>query len=371
MKLKTLTPVHIGDGEYYTNLSYLVHQGNMYVIDTEALSVFTQEQMEQWLRCLAMGRGQDLNSFVSQYPGLRQKIIGKAKYCLPLHGAASQKVFTFIKSADHAYIPGTEVKGALRTALLSALLIQQPLKQKLIQELHKFGKEFPRLQQNKKALAERAKELETSLHAIAFRPCANDARYDLLKLLFVSDSDAKRLSEVLVVAPVQSVGLQKRLPEQSHEVAKYGVEFSLELTITSGKPRDEFLTKFKFDQLHHDILRDRHALFKIAYQFYDKVLEEEISYFKSRGVQYSEVVAKLQQIKNLNAPDSPVIRLGKHQGYLSLTLGLLLKNQALDLYQKCVLPLIKGRINPQDFPKTRKLVELNGELFPLGWVQLC
>ena len=249
-------------------------------------------------------------------------------------------------------------------------MVNQTLNNSLYTNCKKFDGEFPTLKNNKRKLKKQAERLESSIQALAFRPHANDAKYGLLKFISVGDSDLKRASDVLVVAPVSFVGLTKSIREQFHEVTKPEIEFSLEIIVTSGKPKEEFLSKFGFHSLQQNALQDRHSLFHIAYQFYKIALNEEISYFKSRGHQYSPVVRKLQHISNLNKPDSPVIRLGKHQGYLSLTLGTLLKKATPEFYSKVIPRLVEGKTYPGNFPKSRKLVRVNGEMFPLGWVQL-
>ena len=84
-----------------------------------------------------------------------------------------------------------------------------------------------------------------------------------------------------------------------------------------------------------------------------------------------KIVSILQYIMRQNIPTSPVIRIGKNEGYLSLTIGLLVKDKDKDLYNNVLCHATKTQAIPVISQKTRRIVNLsNNEQDTPGWVKL-
>jgi len=370
VRLMTLTPLHIGDGERYTRLSYLVHNNRLCFVDSEAFGVLTAQQLEQLLQ------KPDLQAFIITHPQLRQKLAEKAKYCLPHKSGQSQiraDVFSFMKSIRGVYIPGSEVKGALRTAILTSLLSKPPLNSQWQQMVAEFPRGF-----RGKNDKERLSDLEGRLQALALRARdSSDAKFDLLKFLSISDSDFKEPSSVLELAGIMLLSqrsLQRGGPRQVQlcEVVKPGIEFTLTINLSSPQAIREFLNRFSFEQPQKEQLSGVDAVFQAAYEFYQRVLDEEINFFRS--AQRVQIVDQLREIKQRSQPSSPVIRLGKHQGFLSTTLACLLGSQAPNFYNNVLRRFVvkRGGTYSVEYPVSRKLASFGerDSYSSLGWVQL-
>lgn len=113
--LRTLSPLHIGDGnELRQGFDFTVHQGRTYRLDEDAVLTAKQAQLV---------RGRD-----GRYP-TPGELLSEADYSNPaffryvLRGfprstQTDARIKSFIKDVhDRPYIPGSSLKGALRTAL--------------------------------------------------------------------------------------------------------------------------------------------------------------------------------------------------------------------------------------------------------------
>ena len=369
--LKTLSPVHIGDGEDYNSFSFLARGSKLHFIDSTALQeTLTQPQRDRLYQWLERERNPSLYRFLIQELGdtrLITKAISKPRYSIALEGQPPQKVFSFIKSSGKVYIPGTEIKGAFRTALLYKLMKNAPW--------HEVEMRV------KKGLSKR-KNRDEEIQQLAFRPFSREANYDLLRLLQVSDSELKEPSEALIAAPLIFIGLRRNISEAQnyHEVLKPEIEFNLDLKLQDDKFKPNFLDRFQFTSQQIKLVGSELSLFQCAYEFYDKVLKEEILFhsktLQERGISdyfkkaHNSAINSLRDINAKNSPQTPLIRLGKHEGFLSLTLGLAIKDRNPEFYHNVLIHATKGTSYSFEFPKTRKLIRVGGKELPLGWVQL-
>lgn len=371
VSLKTLAPLHIGDGQEYTNFSYFPHQGRLYFVDSNAFRKLEKAQREKLLSILSAPKGHSLDTFLNHFPELRQSMSETAQYwlTLPDQKQFNANIFTFIKTGNKVYIPGSEIKGAIRTAILYNLLNRDPLNATLKKLLQQFPKGF-----TGKTKVKQLEQLEDKIQALALCPKEKaDAKFDLLKLLHIADSEAKEPSSVLELVQVHAVTRRGRGPSQWCEVAKSGNEFRSEMEIASDPLTREFLHRFAFESSQKQL--GIQYVLRAAHEFYLKVLDEEISFFESfSNTAVRAVTTELQEIKKKSTPESPVIRLGKHQGFLSLTLAILLREireKHPGFYNNHILPLVTRRSSRySSFPASRKLVQLGGRYSTLGWVQL-
>jgi len=127
------------------------------------------------------------------------------------------------------------------------------------------------------------------------------------------------------------------------------------------------LDRLGFSDEQKQVVSDVRNLFRCCYEFSNRLLDEEIVY-----QQYSsKIKERLNAIKNENKPDSPVIRIGKNEGYLSLTVGLIVKDKDRALYDNVLCHATKNTSYTGNFPKTRRIVNLgNGDVDTCGWVKL-
>ena len=128
----TVGPVHIGDGGEYGKKDYFADKGKVAVLDVPTfISKLDAEQMDRYLRFLGADSSVGLQELLSEQDDLRQAAISSALYWVETPLARAPRgsrnfypVARFVKDAyGSPYVPGSSVKGMLRTAILSHLVM--------------------------------------------------------------------------------------------------------------------------------------------------------------------------------------------------------------------------------------------------------
>jgi len=134
LQLTTLTPLHIGSGaEYQGNIEYLLFKDEgvaALVDDKKVLDVIGAEHLSQWVSVI--DKDEDLLDLLKSRSTADLKANDVAKRLIPIKGKQpalrnniKAQLFTGIGSGS-ALLPGSSVKGAIRSVLLAYLIKQQP-----------------------------------------------------------------------------------------------------------------------------------------------------------------------------------------------------------------------------------------------------
>lgn len=313
IRLKVLTPIHIGSGEEISPVEYLVQDNKFIRINMQTL--FEDKEFKPLM---------DKFIIASQ----NQRYIGDLlpeelllKHSLYSLNISSKERFnfinvkSFIKSANRVYIPGSSLKGAILSAVIW-----------------------------KKAKEKRIKNIDKSLIDIIIGEISNRPLHNKFsRWLDVSDSSFRSPSESLELSLVKLVGSEnKRQLPILYETLKEGITFDFEIK-TSVDSID------KFGKLSEE------EILNAVDEFYKKVLQKE------KEFKFSQ---KLPDCKI-----SFLIRIG--QGSTCLSTSFLILAEDLGINYKLFRPSIGRRkippLYPGEQPQTRKLV--NGEL-SLGWAKI-
>jgi len=234
LTLQTITPVHVGNGEELYDLDYAVHGGYYYRISQKTILDFLAEipegaeQYARWIdrnadeistlkermryekdRRRKGDYNQQLNRLRSGYNLISfAKSINKQNeflnylkaaanvYKIPFDDKLRGQVRGAIKTATgKPYIPGSSLKGAIRTALLYRCLSEKSdaesvknVLQNALRHAYQKGKDRRSLQRIKKTFADRLEHLAFYCHTKkGDRLKRDDEKFDLIKLLKVSD----------------------------------------------------------------------------------------------------------------------------------------------------------------------------------------
>lgn len=402
-KLKVLSPVHIGCGEQYNAVSYLLDKrtkpNRIYVLNEQVIfNSLNAAQKNKFINWVENERYPNLFKFLKDILGdnkfsLNNQIAAKALYSIPcLTDEMLRDINVFIKQMLKPYIPGTEIKGAIRTAMLyCAMLDHQEIQNWLQSQLNNFLSEYQQdiklvankknldVRENGKKLSDIKKELTDQIHKIEknlqnifFSINGNsDAKYDILKFLQIGDSELIS-TDNLAVSYVEPFNISRKF--------KIFYEFlcpDSELMLTSFKLEDEKSKNVKTEKMNlskdkRDIISSIKTILEKCKRFSDDLLDEEISYYTDHGK--DNIVEHLKKIKEQNTKDSPVIRIGKDEGYLSLTVGLAVKKFNKNLYENVLIHTTKNKSYDSNhgglFPKSRKIVCWDGQELTTGWVKL-
>jgi len=130
--LTTLGPVHIGTGRKYDKKDYFIQRGKTIIIDAaKFVSLLTPEQLASYQAFLQEGSGTGLQVFLERY-GLFGKAEEAKAYQFDVELARARRgsylhhdAYEFIKDVHGCpYVPGSSVKGMLRTAILTSIILK-------------------------------------------------------------------------------------------------------------------------------------------------------------------------------------------------------------------------------------------------------
>lgn len=426
-KIRTLSPVHIGCGEKYTGLNFIVDNGRLYCVDPEKfismLNSGLTKKFVDWIekssaeidrlenKKRALRNSEDkkninneikqktrlfnLKKFIEDNKVNLQMITSSAQYAVPVQRGVfnDSEVNPFIKQMNSPYIPGTEIKGAIRTAVLNCALqddvsIQKWLEEKLkdfqtkhaqslalVANENNLNKSNPHNQRQKLSKLKEYLEKEMSRISDQFEKnvltCKPDAKYDVMKFLQVGDSPLLRVED-LVVGKAEPFNMSNKFPIICEYLRPETLFPLTSFKLETNNSRTIKLDRMGFTESHKKLMSGLDVIMSCCHYFSSNLLREEISYFKKHGK--ASIVDHLQQIDKLNSPTSPVLRIGKDEGYNSLTIGLSVKKLLPDLYENVFIHATKNKSYDSrhggPLPKSRKIVHWNGKEMTAGWVQL-
>lgn len=306
IKLKTLSPVHIGSGEEITPMEYDLNE-RFNRIDMNSL--FSDPDFEPIMEKYIAAAGSQ-RYIGDQLP--HEILMSHRLYSIPIRGNAEDyleghqtNVKAFIKSAGRVYIPGSSLKGSILSALIWFVLKEAQGRDK--ENIKSYMKERGRF---------------NDLLNIAFNNMIRDKRdrgtgsMRFARWIDVSDSNLRSADELMEISLIKIHGA-KTGKEQPilYETLKSGVEFELKVVTKN--------LRFSLQQV-----------LDICDQFYRRVLELD----KSENIQSR----------------SNLLRLGQGSSAFATSLLILATDLGFSDY----------KITP---PITRKRI---GEHFAMGWVEI-
>ncbi|WP_457621971.1 type III-A CRISPR-associated RAMP protein Csm5 [Persephonella sp.] len=423
-KLLTLSPIHIGNGNQINNWSYGLNGEKIKIYDFDKVIKDLKNNNEILINLTHQIEkyplSKDLGSFLGSLHILPQYECDLKANLRRTNRRTNQQeykqIWEFIKERGKVYIPGTEIKGAIRTAMFYYLLDKnsklkgeffeifiQALKKSSLFDKNSEGyknchsNEF--FQRNLEKCTKRARNQEEiekckerfekqvnncikklflneinskikSLEKRIFTDGNDDIHYDFMKFLLVSDAFNKKKnnSDLLQVVDIVVVGSRKG--QTPHEVVKFnkGFEFSInfpddktiKMLEKKGYPNISLLTQDIIAEACNKFSQD---LIDIELKDLENIMKRETGYRKNNVEKAIEHLKKIKdEIEKLKNKEF-IIRLGKHEGFLSTTINLLLRRANLSLYKEVYPHLVpKGQKNIPN--KTRKITSQG---YILGW----
>ena len=214
-KIETLTPVHIGSGTKYTNHLEFIYEreNNDYwggIVDIEKIyNIIGEENIH--LLTLAIERKQNIVDFVKPYvQNLKLEDITKRIFFIYGKDLRNkQDIKEHIHSAGKPIIPGSSIKGAVRTAILSHLIkkFPQPAKDIINNYKPKYNKQKydkNSEQWTKKDFSNISKQIESFYFANTKDNAPNN---DLMR--FIAFSDAHFATDETIATEVKTLSLQR------------------------------------------------------------------------------------------------------------------------------------------------------------------
>lgn len=374
VKVHTLTPIHIGSGQFLKNNSEFVGYKDsrglhISVVDPKKiLDIIGIEKINDWVSQIE--RGQDVKSFISNLGNN----VSPDKYALRILKNLAGQIGNndTLKECIHdgigkAYIPGSSIKGAIRTAVLAALAKDEQGLEGLVMQMSRNGKK------NVSARKVEAKLFGEAPNADIFRfvrigdayfeyGCELATRMINLNIRQGNNLTDKSKSQLVEAISAECATFtQMKIDNAYYEWAK------------RHWPNNNIKIKPLAEMPVH--LQCLNSLFCLINSHTASLIADDISYWEEveRSGNYGadDYISNLKTIldisQNCKEGKECVLRLGHASGWRFIT-GAWTEN--LDNFYDEIVPASRPKehlYKEYDFPKSRRLDE-SGEIF--GFIKL-
>ncbi|RLC81567.1 MAG: type III-A CRISPR-associated RAMP protein Csm5 [Chloroflexi bacterium] len=402
VKLRTLTPVFVGSGEEVGPLCYVVRGQDVLILDQDkflkSLSGTQMEEYLHWIEESLSPQQRRLRLYLSDFLHSRLRVdpiqFVKERQCIAYsvkcnHNMSFRGFKAHIKTIDYQpYIPGSELKGAIRTSLLYTLMKGDQVGQ-FLDELRKVKAVHEELIALEEAKTESGRSLEIQRKKVGvqkrklknilrkrvsskiegmLRGYKNDAKYDIFRMIFISDSQPLTVENLQI--ELSQAEKASDIRRTSTYIETITIDSETMFTMALVEKADLALRELSLRELKDWLSLDR--LLEACYERSKDILEEEGRYFKDQGA----ILDQISRLKEENEPSSPLLRLGWGQGFLSTTVDLRVKQADPELYEEGIREPISRlrnwRTRKDNFPKTRRVIvdRKDRPVSLLGWVKL-
>jgi len=370
--LTTITPVHIGSGQFFLGNADYVYFGDRNQIalidDRKVLDIIGQDHIHQWLDYIdgRVNQSTFLEYLNKRKSGLMPDDIGRR--IITYKGSRKINASNTLKEQIHGgfnkpYIPGSSLKGSIRTAIFSDKLFQKYRGSGVPKNMLCPDERRPNIVKDNNITREvfginSNADWLRMLHVGDFYfNCQTEARFaEVLNLVNSRDRRYSLKDEVKQ--------LVEYIPANREAVGRINIA-QIHLNLISKKNPNLFntnVTSLKSETLI-TLLKD-HTL---------DLLDNEISHFEDSSLPDSEsdFLENMELIKdqvNRCADNECIVRLGYGTGYLNMTgdwVDELVRDA--DVYNKIKEKVRHRRYRDFELPKSRKIIS-NGTL--LGYVKL-
>jgi len=369
IKGRILTPIHVGCGEEMDPLQYFIKHKVMYVIDQQKfIAGLSERKRAEFINLIDNNRMIELRSFIrdNAIPDrktgspLPDYIIYTAKVSDTVALDYSKKVsdkslrnqlliHTFIRQpySPTAYIPGSSLKGAIRTAVLDYLLNGE---ENIAEKVHLYEKEkYP----NNQARILEAETLEN--YYVARERTKVNIKRDPFRMVKVYDMPLPTGAiEVRLVRNVSTKVLTDSYAPEGipmvYELAATGVKFEGEIDLLIEERDNINKLARDRDKIKREI--DLDLILDACSEYYYDGMVEEYRHFNELSPKY---YLGLEQAFRSLEENEAIIRMGKFSQVEFMTL-----NEFREPKTSINRPY-------EDYGKTRNLAD--GKI-PMGWVKI-
>ncbi|MEO0082541.1 MAG: type III-A CRISPR-associated RAMP protein Csm5 [candidate division WOR-3 bacterium] len=367
LKLTPLSPIHIGSGREYFPQEYIPQENpdRILIVDLDQLiqkypriadqSFLAEQRTPLWEtragELVLRDASLVLNSDKTDRHTL-QDIKASAKR------ENVSTIWEFTKTAySRPYIPGSSVKGAVRTAIAYYLLATSP-------------ETFSRLKQ---VIVARNPRIEpgdgSAVEQLVFTD-GNGAHDDLMRLWSFSDSSPLDCHKTLTVVQGRRLSSTQPLGFRNWYEALTETSGSLRLCATYDSALASCgawrpVRPACFPKTIGDI-------FTCLNRFADDIIAHELAYFRNHPAKPQETVDFYQNLKERRQRGEVLLCLGKGTGWHKKTIGQLLRQDRSSIFKDVVVAyrLGKGRRRFTDFPVSREMAIRNRRPGVFGWAQM-
>lgn len=293
--LRTLTPIHIGTGIKLTGQDFLDNHRISY---DKFFSFLGDKYFEELSKYLTENENVQSNiiDYIKKFKLNKNEV--KEKFSLyNFNYFFGNEVNEGIKDNENKFfIPGSSIKGVVRTALMLKVLKSNNSFDKLIGKIKSSLPEKPK----DRDLKESDKKLEEEVFMCGIKKqdknvIYSDQKYDLLKIIKISDSSSIEVNESGEISILQVYALKKSEPHKSFKIqtesiiSNVTVTFNIEIDLP-------FLLKVR------ELLNDPDSNFgKYDWIDFEKKFQSLFGFdIKNKNEEITEEKIVIQIIKSLN-----------------------------------------------------------------------
>jgi CRISPR-associated protein Csm5 len=350
VKLKTFTPVFIGSGEKYSACQIVNINSSCYKL--RDMSFFRLINNYPKLK-----ESNSLNKIANKTIQNIEREVSKKDLFYEIKNYANEineEILQMIKHPSGAlYIPGSSIKGAIRTAIQYHIMKKNKdhFSQIVLNALNN-ARQSPKKKWS--IMAEVTKSVDNNL-----RLRSNEIHTDFARFLTIRDTDLLTEPVCLVRVGVFKISSQKlvfdnRKPTFLAEVIPPSMEFETEIIFDVD--RMEFMQR-ELSKKYSGVPKSINEILDCVREMYDDVIKDELNDLKLENSKYGDFVKKLDSQKDK-------IHIGYGGGLKACSLFILL-NERL---RKQVRNLIKDHGMDVAPLSRRALINKNNQpASPFGW----
>ncbi|OPZ14664.1 MAG: RAMP superfamily protein [Bacteroidetes bacterium ADurb.BinA261] len=357
IQIETLTPVHIGSGNMLQNNTDFVVQGSgddryIYIVDDrKILDLIGEEHLDNWLASIERKESTiDLVQRFAPKASIRDYTTERITCYAKVEANDALKEIIH-DGRGKPYIPGSSIKGAIRTAVLSEIIALQNHEQiKEIQE---------------KVVIKSGNHQKVSAVGVEKQFFGDSPNADIFR--FVRVGDAYFEDDCIIASRMINLNIRKGKNELKDK--------SKPQLIEAIGPKERSIFEMKIDTDYYDLAKKKYSklgklpepmqsltsLFASINNHTKKLVESEIAYWQ--GIQQTgsedyiesmEII--LDEINEIKNQDACVLRIGHASGWCFIT-GAWTKY--LDNFEDVINAARPNnqRYQEYDFPKTRRIDE--------------
>lgn len=212
-------PVHIGDGKTLTKVDYFFYKDRIYFPNLHKMFTYiNQMHLTSDYESFMYSANNNLTYWLNDKRIISAVAEKCTDYSISLVGSSASKprnLSTFVKDPyGNPYIPGSSLKGLIRTLLLAKEIVDNPDNYAEIESDIRRGIRNPRANRNNMLNRESSTLEEIAFHKLNCSDKRKNAVNDVFKGLIVSDSQPLSTNDLIVTEKIDYnvVGNEKPLP---------------------------------------------------------------------------------------------------------------------------------------------------------------
>mgnify|MGYP001767398981 FL=1 len=379
--LTTLTPVHIGNGTTYNkNIDFIQTGKNIGIVDEEkVLQIIGEENIHQWVASINKG-GDAFILLLKQRGWTEDKldaISSRIDNLINLNNKSTQLKEIYRTPIKGITIPGSSIKGSIKTAVLNSFMSNEFLANTAVNDLKKWKeKKDPN---TGKLIPTNVKWSDAKIDKKIFGQNANEKSTRFLKVFDAHFGEIQaNVYEMQILDAFHDGWRFKPGQQVLLEAIPSGSVADIDITIDTlllNKNRQLNPSLWSDDKIRF-LLNGINGLCKIVNDFtkslikydYNSLKEESLS---DAGITMLNNAVEIHKIFKTLGENEMILRVGGNSGYL-FTTGQWVENKGFEMSPEDFQNLRKN-IQKRDYsdmdiwPKTRK-ISTDGQVF--GFVKI-